>query len=101
MYLTGQGPVVPAVATGSPAPLSPLAHAVYPVVATLGGLAAEVINSGLSPGSIGLFQVTVRVPALLAGTYPLSIKVNGVESNAVNINVSVNQSGTAANLKRE
>jgi uncharacterized protein (TIGR03437 family) len=101
VYLTGQGPVVPDVATGSPAPSSPLAQAVYPVVATLGGQTAEVNNSGLIPGSIGLYQVTVRVPALRTGSYPLLISVNGVSSNAVNIDVSGNQSGTATALKRE
>src|SRR5262249_2952221 len=59
VYLTGQGSVAPVVATGAPAPTSPVVEAVYPIVASLGGRAAEVINSGLSPGSIGLFQVTV------------------------------------------
>lgn len=101
VYLTGQGAVAPAIATGASAPSSPLAQAVYPIVATIGGRAAEVIHSGLSPGSIGLFQATIRVPALRTGSYPLSIKVNGVPSNAVNVSVSGNQSGTASNRKRE
>lgn len=96
VYLTGQGPVEPPVATGASAPSSPVAQAVYPVIATLGGRAVEVMNSELNPGSIGLFQVTVRVPALKPGSYPLFIKVNGAPSNVVNINVFGNQAGTAA-----
>jgi uncharacterized protein (TIGR03437 family) len=101
VYLTGQGPVAPAVATGSLAPASPVAHAVYPVVASIGGRPAEITSSGLSPGSAGLFQVTVRVPALRSGSYPLLIKVNGTPSNAVSISISGGQSGIAAVLKRE
>jgi uncharacterized protein (TIGR03437 family) len=91
VYLTGQGPVALAVATGSPAPTSPLARPIYPVVATLGGHEAEITSVGLSPGSIGLFQVTFRVPAMKTGAYQLVVKVNGVSSNAAIIDVSGDQ----------
>ena len=95
VYLTGQGPVVPAVATGSSAPTGPLARAVYPVVAAIGEWASEIISAGLSPGSTGLFQVTMRVPAIRTGAYRLVVKVNGVSSNAAIIDVYGNRPGRA------
>jgi uncharacterized protein (TIGR03437 family) len=101
VYLTGQGPVVPPVATGSPAPASPLARAVYPVDAIFGEHLAEIISAGLCPGAIGLFQVTVRVPAVRTGAYRLVVKVNGVPSNAIIIDVAGIRSGASAALKRD
>ena len=90
MYLTGQGTVTAAVATGSPARASHLTRTAYPVLATLAGRTVEITFAGLSPGSAGLFQVTVRVPAIKTGTYPLVVTVNGVSSNAAIIDVSGN-----------
>lgn len=66
LYLTGLGEVSPPVATGSPAPLSPLSR-------TTSGCAStafdgetereiEVLFAGLAPGLTGFYQVTLRVP---------------------------------------
>src|SRR6185437_11146963 len=88
VYLTGEGAVSPAVSTGSPAPSKPLAIAIYPVTATLGGQPANISFSGLSPGSAGLFQVNLTVPSLASGSYPLVISVNGVASNSALVTVS-------------
>ena len=90
VYLTGQGTVTAAVATGSPARASHLTRTAYPVLATLAGRTVEITFAGLIPGSAGLFQVTVRVPAIETGTYPLVVTVNGVSSNAAIIDVSGN-----------
>jgi uncharacterized protein (TIGR03437 family) len=77
VYLTGQGVVEPPVANGEPAPSDPLAHTSYPVTATIGGQRADVLFAGLNPGSVGVFQITIRVPILDSGTYPLEILMNG------------------------
>jgi uncharacterized protein (TIGR03437 family) len=53
VYLAGLGPVVPAVATSSPAPASSVARSVYPVVATLGGRATSPAKR--NPRSTGSF----------------------------------------------
>jgi uncharacterized protein (TIGR03437 family) len=70
-WFTGGGPVQPAgpLVTGAPAPdgLSPITGA-YSV--TVGGIPANVIYIGLSPGSVGLYQVNFLVPQLAKGTYP-------------------------------
>jgi uncharacterized protein (TIGR03437 family) len=84
-YLTGLGPVQPPMATGAPAPLNVLSRATDSVTATIGGLPATVVFSGLAPGYTGLYQVNVQVPQLTSGPYPLQISVNSVASNAAPI----------------
>jgi uncharacterized protein (TIGR03437 family) len=86
-YLTGQGVVQPAVQTGAPAPGKPFARLVDAVTATIDGQNAEVTFAGLSPGSVGLFQVNVRVPSVTAGDRPLIISVGGNPSNSENITI--------------
>ncbi len=86
-YLTGLGAVQPALATGAVAPLNPL-ETVSGVTAQVGSQAASVQFAGLSPGSVGLYQVNFQIPQLAAGQYSLTIGVNGALSNAVTISVA-------------
>ncbi len=83
-YLTGLGPVKPALATGAAAPLDPL-DVVNGASAQVGSQSAAVQFAGLSPGSVGLYQVNLTIPQLAAGQYSLTIGVNGVTSNAATI----------------
>jgi uncharacterized protein (TIGR03437 family) len=62
IYLTGLGRTAPEVATGAPAPSSPLAEAVAPVTVTLGGSGLFVEFAGLTPGGVGVYQINVSVP---------------------------------------
>ncbi len=62
IYLTGMGRTWPAVDTGSPAPLCPLATAQVPPVVTLGGFELIVEYAGLTPGLVGVYQIDARVP---------------------------------------
>ena len=82
LYLTGIGAVDNPVAAGQPAPNSPLSRAVLPVAVTVSGQTVVQAFSGLTPGSIGLAQVNITVPALPPGDYPVVVMVNGVASNA-------------------
>ncbi|MGO9230347.1 MAG: hypothetical protein ACLQKA_14230 [Bryobacteraceae bacterium] len=81
-WFTGGGPVQPAgtLVTGSPAPpgLSPLTGN-YSV--TVGTLPATVKYIGLTPGSIGLYQVNFVVPQLAKGSYAVQITIGGQASN--------------------
>jgi YVTN family beta-propeller protein len=43
---------------------------------------------GLTPGSVGLFQVNLQIPALPPGSYPLRIAVGEAVSNSPTIAVS-------------
>jgi uncharacterized protein (TIGR03437 family) len=86
-YLTGLGPLQPAVATGAPAPLNVLSRTTGLVTATIGGMPATVEFSGLAPGYTGLYQVNILVPQLPSGQYPLQVSVNGTASNAAPISI--------------
>jgi uncharacterized protein (TIGR03437 family) len=49
---------------------------------TIAGLPATVTYSGLAPGLVGLYQVTVQAPAgLPTGNQPVQITTGGVVSN--------------------
>jgi uncharacterized protein (TIGR03437 family) len=88
VFLTGQGPVAPAVATGRGAPASPLSLVTAPFSATIGGKNADLLFLGLAPGFAGLAQANIRVPALPAGDHPLIVTIGGVSSDPALIAVS-------------
>jgi uncharacterized protein (TIGR03437 family) len=87
IYATGLGPVTNQPATGAVAPGEPLAETTSPVSVMIGGVPAVVQFSGLTPGTVGLYQINALVPAGLApgDAVPLSIAVGGVTSNTVTI----------------
>lgn len=87
-YFTGQGSVDNPVPTGSAAPLDQLSRTNALTTATIGGLPAQVLFSGLVGGFVGLAQANIVVPNLPPGDYPLVISVGGVASNAASISVS-------------
>jgi uncharacterized protein (TIGR03437 family) len=86
IYCTGLGAVTPAVAAGSPAPL---ATTVNTVSVTIGGKAAQVAFSGLTPGYAGLYQVNVVVPAGITtgDAVPVVLSVAGQTSPPVTMAV--------------
>ena len=88
VYLTGLGAVTPAVVAGQPAPASPLAETVVRPDVTVGGVPAPVLFSGLTPGSVGLYQINLTVPgnAPKGLGIPLSIVQGGV-THTVNVRV--------------
>jgi uncharacterized protein (TIGR03437 family) len=92
VYLTGQGPVNPAVRSGMASPSNPVAVPTLPVSATIGGKPADVMFAGLTPGGVGLFQVNLRIPSMASGDYPLMITVGQAVSNAPLIAVSTDGS---------
>jgi uncharacterized protein (TIGR03437 family) len=61
IYATGLGATSPAVETGAPAPIEPLAYAIIPPVVSLGGIPLEVMYAGLVPNEVGVYQINVRV----------------------------------------
>lgn len=58
-YMTGLGPVDPPMKTGQPAPASPFSRVTTPLQCKN----AEVVYAGLAPGSLGFYQVGLRIPA--------------------------------------
>lgn len=90
VYLTGIGATNPAVADGVAAPSGPLATPLVPGTATVGGVNAPVQFLGLTPGSVGLAQANLQVPALPSGDHPLVLTMNNRSSQPVQIAVRGN-----------
>ena len=54
----------------------------------VGGLSAEVFFSGLSPGSVGLYQINFRVPAdAPSGAADVVVTISGASSVPVKMSV--------------
>lgn len=61
LFMTGQGAVDPAIATGAPS-TAPYPVPLLPVTARIGGRDAPVLFAGLAPGLVGLLQVNLEIP---------------------------------------
>jgi uncharacterized protein (TIGR03437 family) len=88
IYCAGLGMVNPPVATGAAAPGKPLSQTETPRV-TIGGAQAQVLFSGLAPGSVGLYQVKAVVPPGVTpgNQVPLQLAIAGQISPVVTIAV--------------
>ena len=68
IFLTGQGSLA------SPA-------------ASIGNLTAQIAYAGSAPGTVGVAQMNLKVPALQPGDYQLVVTMGGVKSNSGLISV--------------
>jgi uncharacterized protein (TIGR03437 family) len=95
-YMTGLGAVNGSWVSGQAAQ-SASSTVTTPSV-TVGGAQAQVLFSGLSELSVGLYQVDVILPATLAAgdSVPLSVSIGGTASNQVTISI-----GTAGALTQD
>jgi len=83
LYGTGFGPVNHTPASGDPAPDASSTTLVMPT-ASVGGVTAKVVFSGLAPGYAGLYQINVEIPDdAQPGLQPLAIMANGITANTV------------------
>lgn len=87
LFLNGLGPVSNQPASGDPAPFTPLAQTNLTPTITIGQLNAPVKFSGLTPGTIGLYQINAVVPATGAGLQPITVSINGVSGTVSHIQV--------------
>jgi uncharacterized protein (TIGR03437 family) len=87
IYCTGLGPVNVPQTDGVPAPLDLLIYTDSVPAVTIGGEIAQVLFSGLAPGSAGLYQIDVVVPNVPAGTQPLTVTLLNVASNTTTLAV--------------
>lgn len=90
IYANGLGAVNNPPLSGEATPLPTVAQPLSstPIIpkVTIGGVAAQVLFSGLTPGSIGLYQIDVVVPTSApAGLRPVAIAENGVSSQPANL----------------
>jgi uncharacterized protein (TIGR03437 family) len=89
IFCTGLGAVNPAVPDGAGAPSSPPATTVATPTVSIGGKAAKVTFSGLSPGFVGLYQIDAIVPdGLTPGNQvPVVLSIAGQTGPATTIAV--------------
>jgi len=89
IYLLGMGATSPAVASGQPAPSSPLAMVTVQPTITVDGQSSHVDFAGLTPGFAGLYQIDFDVPATArSGNLTVIISQNGVATNTTTLPVS-------------
>jgi len=82
-YMIGLGQTTPAATTGKPAPdgVSGPLEQVGNVTVTMAGQTVNAAFAGLSPGSVGLYQVNFQVPNnVVAGDYPIQVSVGTAKS---------------------
>ena len=82
LFLVGMGQTDPPVRSGAAAPTSALSRALAQPTVTIDGAPAEIIFAGLMPGSVGLYQIKMRVPAdARDGDLSVEISQGGAQSN--------------------
>jgi uncharacterized protein (TIGR03437 family) len=75
VWATGIGNLSQLAATGAASPGSPPAQAVDLPTVTVGGASAVVQFAGLTPGSVGLVQINIQLPATLPAGASLPLVV--------------------------
>src|ERR1019366_5317932 len=81
IYANGLGPVDAAQSSGDPASATALTRTNMAPTVTLGGSPATLLFSGLTPGSVGLYQVNVAVASgAPSGTPPLKLSIGGQDA---------------------
>ncbi len=85
VFATGLGPTEPSVPTGVAAPAGSPASVIVPLSAGMGGEKTAVLSAGLTPGMVGVFNVTLIVPDLAPGNYALAIQAGGAQSNSLTV----------------
>jgi uncharacterized protein (TIGR03437 family) len=86
IYANGLGAVDNPPPSGEVTPAQPLASALVTPAVTVGGVTAQVLFSGLTPSSIGLYQIDIVVPpGAPTGVQPVIITQNGVSSKTASL----------------
>jgi uncharacterized protein (TIGR03437 family) len=81
LWGTGFGATTPAVAAGTV--VAGVPAAVTPPTVTVGGMPATVMSTVLTPGSAGLYQIAIQLPANLpSGALPVVASVRGMQTQA-------------------
>ena len=81
LWGTGFGPTTPPTSAGTVVSGAP-ATATLPVV-TVGGLQVPVVSSVLATGSVGLYQITIQLPANVPkGSPAVEASIGGVSTQA-------------------
>jgi uncharacterized protein (TIGR03437 family) len=83
LFATGLGSATHDPRTGDPA-AAPLATPLAAIAVSIGGVNAPEVSAQLAPASVGLYQLTVKVPdGVLSGTVPLVLQAGSAKSRPV------------------
>lgn len=90
IYATGLGRLDFPPRIGEPAPSDPPSRTLETPEVTIGGVSAEVLYSGLTPGAIGLYQINARIAdtAQTGVAVPVTIRIGAKSGNTVTIAVT-------------
>jgi uncharacterized protein (TIGR03437 family) len=81
LWGTGFGPTFPAAPSGVSVPASGGYSTASAPTVTINNTQATVYGAALAPGSAGLYQIAIQVPATLAdGDWPIQASIGGVSS---------------------
>ena len=87
LYITGQGAVTPAVATGAAS--SSLSKPVQTPTVTIGGVQAPIQFIGIPSGLVGVTQINCQVPGTAAlGTRPVVVTIGNFSSVAATLTIT-------------
>jgi uncharacterized protein (TIGR03437 family) len=93
-FMTGLGPVSPAVIEGSAGPVSPLSQTTLALSAYVNGVSAKIEYAGLAPYLAGLYQVNFDVPTgAVQGDN--TVEIDGPDSFAVQTLIPVSTGAVA------
>ncbi len=87
LFLNGLGPVTNQPASGMPALATPLSWTTATPVVTIGGQTAALQFYGLTPGSIGLYQINAVVPGVASGLQTITIAIGGIQGPGSHIQI--------------
>jgi uncharacterized protein (TIGR03437 family) len=88
VFFSGLGPVAPQIPSGAPTPFTPLHLPTSSFSAQVGGQNAPVVGVAMTPGFVGLAQMSLIVPeGLTPGQVSFQITVAGRASNGVLVEV--------------
>jgi uncharacterized protein (TIGR03437 family) len=88
IWATGLGHTSPAIDSGMPSPADPLASAVIQPIVTIGGAGLDIQYAGLTPGSVGLYQINAKIPGSVPQGLSMPLVVSqGASSTTLNVRV--------------
>ena len=93
-YVTGLGPVTPAVSDGVAAPSSPLSTTTDHILVYVEGAQATVTFAGLAPGFVGLYQINFVIPKT-SDNGEVYLDINDSDSGAYTSQATIVVSGNA------
>jgi uncharacterized protein (TIGR03437 family) len=91
MYLVGMGATQPSVSSGNPSPSTvPFAQPIAPPGVSVANQTAQISFAGMTPFSVGLYQINFQVPSGVKTGVPLNVLVTqgGVTANVTTLTLA-------------